>query len=182
MGEMFNPWHLVIIIVCIFLATPGFFNVFSIPPFWKIFKKAGFSPALSLLMLLPIVNLIMLYVVTSSNHPAFNDFVNDPPLADKDAGADEPAAVVTTNASTKKLFRDSFKASSEGVRRLGLAVAIIATVASLFIIGANVTTESGSVLVPISVLIGSVVIGGVVWCLVRLVDWTVSGFRTKRAE
>lgn len=35
-------------------------------PFWQIFKKAGFTPALSLLMILPLVNVIMLYVVEFS--------------------------------------------------------------------------------------------------------------------
>jgi len=35
-------------------------------PMWQIFKKAGFAPALSLLMLLPLVNLIMLYVLAFS--------------------------------------------------------------------------------------------------------------------
>ncbi|HVT99236.1 MAG TPA: hypothetical protein VHE33_17150 [Acidobacteriaceae bacterium] len=32
-------------------------------PFWFIFKKAGFSPWLCLLLLLPVVNLVMLYVL-----------------------------------------------------------------------------------------------------------------------
>ena len=35
-------------------------------PYWMIFKKAGFSPALSLLMVFPLVNLIVLYVVAFS--------------------------------------------------------------------------------------------------------------------
>jgi len=35
-------------------------------PFWAIFKKAGFSPALSILMLVPMVNLITLYLVAFS--------------------------------------------------------------------------------------------------------------------
>jgi hypothetical protein len=30
-------------------------------PYWFIFKKAGFSPFLALLMFVPLVNLIMLY-------------------------------------------------------------------------------------------------------------------------
>lgn len=32
-------------------------------PFWKIFSRAGFSGWLSLLMLVPMINLIVLYVV-----------------------------------------------------------------------------------------------------------------------
>jgi hypothetical protein len=49
----------------------GFIFLLVIPvmivPYWVIFKKAGFSPALSLLMLLPLINLIVLYVVAFSN-------------------------------------------------------------------------------------------------------------------
>ena len=36
-------------------------------PYWKIFSKAGFSGALSLLMLVPLANLIVLYVVAFSD-------------------------------------------------------------------------------------------------------------------
>jgi hypothetical protein len=32
-------------------------------PFWFIFKKAGFSPWLCLLLILPLVNIVMLYVL-----------------------------------------------------------------------------------------------------------------------
>ncbi len=32
-------------------------------PFWFIFKKAGFSPWLCLLLVLPLVNIVMLYVL-----------------------------------------------------------------------------------------------------------------------
>ena len=35
-------------------------------PFWTIYKKAGFSPWLSLLMIVPLANIIMLYVVAFS--------------------------------------------------------------------------------------------------------------------
>jgi len=35
----------------------------KIVPYWQIFKKAGFPPALSILMILPFINLIMLYVL-----------------------------------------------------------------------------------------------------------------------
>ena len=36
-------------------------------PYWKIFSKAWFSGALSLLMLIPLVNLIVLYIVAFSD-------------------------------------------------------------------------------------------------------------------
>ncbi|MGA2326416.1 MAG: hypothetical protein ABSH05_09010 [Bryobacteraceae bacterium] len=39
-------------------------------PFWKIFSKAGFHGALSLLMIVPGVNLVMLYVLAFSRWPA----------------------------------------------------------------------------------------------------------------
>jgi len=49
----------------IFLLFFGFFGVFisiiMLIPFWFIFKKAGFSPFLALLMILPFVSVIMLY-------------------------------------------------------------------------------------------------------------------------
>lgn len=35
-------------------------------PYWKIFAKAGFAGALSLLMIVPVINLIVLYVVAFS--------------------------------------------------------------------------------------------------------------------
>ena len=37
-----------------------------IVPYWKIFSKAGFSGWLALLMLIPAVNLVVLYVVAFS--------------------------------------------------------------------------------------------------------------------
>ena len=38
-------------------------------PFWKIFAKAGFSGWLGLLMIVPMVNLIALYVLAFSDWP-----------------------------------------------------------------------------------------------------------------
>jgi hypothetical protein len=35
-------------------------------PYWVIFKKAGFSPWLSILMIIPFVSLIVLYVIAFS--------------------------------------------------------------------------------------------------------------------
>lgn len=42
-----------------------FLPIFVIP-YWKIFSKAGFAGALSLLMIIPLVNLIVLYVIAFS--------------------------------------------------------------------------------------------------------------------
>ena len=39
-------------------------------PFWKIFTKAGFTSALSILMIIPIVNLIMIYYLALAEWPA----------------------------------------------------------------------------------------------------------------
>ena len=39
-------------------------------PFWRIFSKAGFPGALSLLMLVPLVNLIMIFVLAFAEWPA----------------------------------------------------------------------------------------------------------------
>lgn len=41
-----------------------------IAPFWRIFSKAGYSPWLSLLLVLPLVNLVMLYFLAFSAWPA----------------------------------------------------------------------------------------------------------------
>jgi ATP-dependent Zn protease len=40
--------------------------VLVIAPFWVIFKKAGFEPALSVLMMVPFVNFVLLYIVAFS--------------------------------------------------------------------------------------------------------------------
>jgi len=56
----FGPAHSLI-----YLMFFGFFgmviSILVLIPFWFIFKKAGFSPFLSLLIFLPIINIIMLY-------------------------------------------------------------------------------------------------------------------------
>ena len=65
MGDLLQPWHLVVLGV-VFIP----FLLIVVLPFWQIFKKAGFSPALSLLMLVPVVSLIVLFVVAFSEWPA----------------------------------------------------------------------------------------------------------------
>ena len=39
------------------------YAIFFILLFWRIFKKAGFTPWLSLLMAIPFVNAVMFYVL-----------------------------------------------------------------------------------------------------------------------
>lgn len=46
-----------------------FVAVLVIIPFWRIFSKAGYSGWLSLLMLVPIVNIVMLYFLAFSEWP-----------------------------------------------------------------------------------------------------------------
>ena len=57
MSEFFAPVHLLILVVV---------GVFVVLPFWVIFKKAGFPPAISILLLVPLVGTIVLYVVAFS--------------------------------------------------------------------------------------------------------------------
>jgi len=58
---LFRPIHLVFILVIVLV---------MVGPYWKIFKKAGFAPALSLLMLVPMLNFIMLFFLAFAEWPA----------------------------------------------------------------------------------------------------------------
>ena len=53
-----------------FLPFFGLFAIVSVViyiiPFWMIFKKAGFSPWLALLLFVPLANIIILYVIAFS--------------------------------------------------------------------------------------------------------------------
>ncbi len=53
----------VVILVPIFVLV---FMAILLVPYWFIWKKAGFSPWFSLLMYIPLVNLVMLYVLAFS--------------------------------------------------------------------------------------------------------------------
>ena len=48
-------------------------------PFWQIFSKAGLPGALSLLMVFPIVNLIVLYYLAFSKWPLEKKADSNPP-------------------------------------------------------------------------------------------------------
>jgi len=61
MGELFAPVHLIILLV---VALP-IFGV-HIVPYWQIFKKAGFPGPLAFLMVVPLANLVVVYVVAFS--------------------------------------------------------------------------------------------------------------------
>ena len=60
MGPFFATFGLVMLLVCVFM-------IFC---YWKIFSKAGYSGALSLLMLVPLVNLVSLWVLAFKQWPA----------------------------------------------------------------------------------------------------------------
>lgn len=55
--------HMAILMLTIFPIVLVVAIAISLPPYWMIFKKAGFSPWLSLLVLLPVVNIVILWVV-----------------------------------------------------------------------------------------------------------------------
>ncbi len=47
-----------------------FFGIIFILPFWKIFTKAGFPGWLSLFMLIPLANILMLFYLAFAEWPA----------------------------------------------------------------------------------------------------------------
>lgn len=57
-----GPWELVIIL---FIASVW------LVPFWRIFAKAGYAGALSLLMVVPVVNVALLYFLAFTEWPIF---------------------------------------------------------------------------------------------------------------
>ena len=57
LDNLATPLHLLMLLLSILLVAV---------PFWKIFSKAGFPGPVSLLMLIPLVNIIMLYVLAYS--------------------------------------------------------------------------------------------------------------------
>ena len=73
MGDFLQPWHLIVLgivfIPCLLIV---------VLPFWQIFKKAGFPPALSLLMVVPFVSLIVIFVVAFSEWPALKKSAQGP--------------------------------------------------------------------------------------------------------
>jgi hypothetical protein len=59
MGDLLQPWHLIVLLfVFSFIVLP-----FRVLPFWFICKKAGFSPWLSLLYLVPFGGLVLNFVL-----------------------------------------------------------------------------------------------------------------------
>lgn len=59
-----SVWQVIIILLSI---------VLIVLPFWRIFTKAGYSGAWSLMMLIPLVNVIVFYVFAFSEWPALKE-------------------------------------------------------------------------------------------------------------
>jgi len=57
-------------LVLIIFAAMIFTGLFKVVPFWFIFKKAGFHPALSLLIMVPLADLIMRFFLAFAEWPA----------------------------------------------------------------------------------------------------------------
>jgi hypothetical protein len=58
--------HQAFLMLPFFFTTIAVMSIVLVIPYWQIFKKAGFSPWLALLMLVPVANIIILYVVAFS--------------------------------------------------------------------------------------------------------------------
>ena len=65
-GTPMHPWPFGPLMMLVFAAL-------IIVPFWFIFKKAGYSQWLSLLMVVPIVNVVMLYFLAFSDWPRLRE-------------------------------------------------------------------------------------------------------------
>lgn len=50
-----------------------FIGVVFVVPFWQIFSKAGFPGPLSLLMLAPVVNMLMLFYLAFAEWPSLRN-------------------------------------------------------------------------------------------------------------
>jgi hypothetical protein len=59
MGELLQPWHLIVLFVVFALIV----NPFRVLPFWFICRKAGFSPWLSLLYIVPLGGWVLNFVL-----------------------------------------------------------------------------------------------------------------------
>ena len=69
LGSQAVPGIFAVIMMLVVLAMVAAVTVFMVFLWWRIFKKAGYSGALGLLMLVPIGNLIMLCILAFSQWP-----------------------------------------------------------------------------------------------------------------
>lgn len=61
-----NEHGLSLVVICVGLIAALLISVIVVVPFWVILKRLGTHPALSILMLVPLANLVMLYLVAFS--------------------------------------------------------------------------------------------------------------------
>ena len=52
------------------LASVAVYGLVLVIPLWQIVQKSGFHPALSLLVFVPLVNIVMLYVFAFAEWPS----------------------------------------------------------------------------------------------------------------
>lgn len=65
-NSLSNPAFSPVVLLLVFLIAVVV-TVVGLIPYWKIFSKAGFSGWMSLLMLVPLLNLVVLYLVAFSD-------------------------------------------------------------------------------------------------------------------
>jgi uncharacterized membrane protein len=63
--------ELIIIAIIAFISI-----VIVILPYWKIYSKAGFSGWLSITMIIPILNIVMLFYLAFANWPVLKNLNN----------------------------------------------------------------------------------------------------------
>ena len=61
------------VILILFVVGVALAVVLKVIPFWKICTKAGFPGALSLLMMVPIANIILPFYITFAEWPALEE-------------------------------------------------------------------------------------------------------------
>lgn len=64
MGELFQPWHLIVL-----LFVPAMIAI-VIVPLWTIAKRAGLNPAISLLTVVPFIGLVVMYYIAFTRWPS----------------------------------------------------------------------------------------------------------------
>ena len=57
-------------VLLIVLVATVFGALFTVVPFWFIFRRAGFHPALSLLMMVPVVSVVMTFFLAFVDWPS----------------------------------------------------------------------------------------------------------------
>jgi branched-subunit amino acid transport protein len=75
MGDLLQPWHLMVLIFVFSLIV----FPFRVLPFWFICKKAGFSPWLSLLYVVPFGGLVLNFVLAFGEWTPQRAWTQQPP-------------------------------------------------------------------------------------------------------